>query len=88
MQAEWEGVVRMVLYPVIFEKDPLQAVDRVVDALQHKTLAKVTVDETLAALQQALQSPMPLAALLPQNHTEEMVRLYLAEVRQRLLALP
>jgi hypothetical protein len=83
-QRDWKGRIRILLYPAMFETDPVCAVDRVIESIRSGSLTVGTPAEMRNALEQALASPEPLVALLPQTHSEEAIRRYLAELLRRL----
>ena len=76
------------LYPIIFEKRPLNAVDRVLELVVNAGALGTTPQEYLIAVRQALASQERLsekyADLLVVRHSEEDIREYLAEIEHRL----
>lgn len=78
------GLIRALLYPVVWERDPCALVDRVVEITVDRRALDGTPDEYLAAVRAALASDEPLTDLLPQDHDEATVRRFLAEVADRL----
>jgi hypothetical protein len=81
---ERDGRLRVLLYAVQFEKNPLDAVDRVITYTIAKNGVSTVPDDYRRAIESALASEAPLAGLLPQPHPEPVVRAYLAEVGRRL----
>ena len=84
-EVEWEGYVRTLLYPVIFESDPSTAVERVVDMVRADT--QMIPTRFAGAVRAALASDARLADVIPETHSEEIVRKYLVLVEARLSAL-
>jgi len=82
----WRGFVRDILYPVMFAPDPMQAVDHVFRVVIDRGDPRTTPQDYLQAFRQALASGEPLSRLLPQNHSEEVIRRFLGEVEHRLAA--
>lgn len=79
-----KGLLRCLIYPVQFEENPLDGVDRVLKQIIHAKAMDASPGEYLAAIQAGLQSNERLSDLIPQEHTESSVRTYLAEMQQRL----
>jgi len=75
----FQAHLRVLIYPIQFEKDPLDGVDRVL-----KQIADRDPSEFTAAIDAGLQSDEMLSDVLPQPHPEPVIRAYLAEVRRRL----
>jgi hypothetical protein len=85
MTAEfWEGLIRAVLYGVQFEKDPIDGIDHVMHQVVLGGALGATPKQYLESIQTALASKTSLADLLPQPHSEETVRRYLAELERRI----
>jgi hypothetical protein len=79
-----KGHIRVLLYPVIFEHDPIQSVDRVLDGVVRSRALRSSPEDYLAAIDAALGSDEDLATLLPQPHADAAVRRYLEALRSRL----
>ena len=79
-----KGHIRALLYPVIFEHDPIEAVDRVLDVVVHARALRSSPEDYLAAIDAALRSDDDLATLLPQPHSDAAVRRFLEALRSRL----
>ena len=79
-----KGHVRALLYPVIFEHDPIEGIDRVLDVVVHARALRSSPEDYLAAIDAALGSDEDLATLVPQPHSDAAVRQYLEELRSRL----
>ncbi len=81
-EVEWEGYVRELLFPVVYESDPSGSVERVVDALRADP--HVVPERYIGAARAALASDAKLSSILPSNHAEDVVREYLALLVLRL----
>jgi hypothetical protein len=75
----FQPYLRVLIYPIQFEKDPLDGVDRVLTQIADRDPA-----EFAAAIDAGLQSNEMLSQVLPQPHPEPVIRAYLAEIRRRL----
>jgi len=74
------------MYPVQFDRDPCDGIDRVLDIVVDKRALGADRDEYSAAVDAALNSTDQLAGLIPQPHPEATVRAYLTALRPRLRA--
>jgi len=81
----FKGLIRALIYPVQFDQDPVDDVDRVVELIVRSRALGASADEYSAAVRAALQSDESLASLIPQGHSESVIRAYLAEVQRRLV---
>ena len=84
MSEDFRPCIRALIYPVQFERDPLDGVDRVVRAALAEGVLGAPPERCLALLRSALASDERLAQLIPQDHPEEAIRRFLAEVERRL----
>ena len=75
---------RALIYPVQFERDPVEGIDRVLDQIVRGGALGGNAAEYAAAVDAALRSDEPLALLIPQPHSESVIRTYLAELRVHL----
>jgi hypothetical protein len=82
----WDGCIRALLYPVQFEREPLDGIDRVMAQVVRKEALDLAPADYLALVRAALASETELESLLPQPHPERVVRQYLREVERRLAA--
>ena len=76
------GLLRVLIYPVQFDENPTDGVDRVLKHIIQ--VKKISPDEYLAAIQAGLQGDERLSDLIPQKHTESSTRMYLAAMQRRL----
>jgi len=83
----WAPHIRALIYPVQFETDPLQGLDRVIDLVVKKRALGASPDRYLASVRMALASSTHLSDLIPQDHSEEAIRRFLSEVKRRLAAM-
>jgi hypothetical protein len=84
----WSPLIRACLYVVMFEGDPLQSVDRVVQMIRNGSLLEKTPEEYVRAIQEALDSDAALSRLVGDAEvfleSETVWRSYLAELARRL----
>jgi hypothetical protein len=78
-----KGLLRILIYPVQFNENPTDAVDRVFK-MTFKSSKNITPGEYLAAIEAGLQSDERLSDLIPQKNSESTIRAYLAECKRRL----
>lgn len=78
-----EAYLRTLIYPAQFERDPLDAVGRVLDQIRARESAP---EEIAAIVERGLASDAALADLIPQDHPEDVIRAFLSEVARRLRA--
>lgn len=81
---EWKGLIRALIYPVQFEINPTDGVDRVLANVIDAGVLDASPNEYLEAIRMALTSDVDLSALIPQDHSETAIRAYLAEIERRL----
>jgi hypothetical protein len=79
-----KGLIRGLIYPVQFDPDPVDGVDRVLELVVYRRALDAGPDEYSAAIAAALQSDEQLAPLIPQPHSEPVIRAYLTALQQRL----
>ena len=82
----WDACIRALLYPVQFERDPIDGIDRVVEMVVRRRALGLAPADYLALVRAALASDAGLASLLPQPHSETVVRDYLRGVECQLAA--
>ncbi len=79
-----KGCICALLYPVIFEHDPIERIDRVLDVVVRARALHASPEEYRVAIDAALGSDEDLATMLPQPHSDAAVRRYLEALRSRL----
>ena len=78
------GLIVTLIYPVQFHANPVEGVDRVIATIVNATWRQEKPEDYRAAIEEALAGPYRLSELIPQDHPEEVIREYLAEVARRL----
>ena len=71
------GLIRGLIYPVQFDDDPRTGIDRVLQLVVGRRALDASPEEYLAAIREALASNDNLADLIPQDHPEEVIRVFL-----------
>jgi len=79
-----KSLIRGLVYPIQFDGNPIDGVDRVLTQVVDRKALGATPGEFLASVRAALESSEPLADLIPQHHPEPVIRAYLAEIQKRL----
>lgn len=79
-----KSLIRALIYPIQFDPDPIDGVDRVLTLVVKARALGATPAEYLTSTSAALKSPEKLSGLIPQDHSEKVIRAYLAEVQKRL----
>ncbi len=79
-------MILALLYPVQFEEDPVNGVDRALEVVVAKRALNASADEYSSAVKRALASPEDLAPIIPSPHDDATIRRYLREVHKRLTA--
>jgi hypothetical protein len=78
------GVLRMMIYPIQFDPEPVKGIDRVLKMVVFADHSKLRVPDVIAAIDAGLASDAVLSELIPQSHSERVIRGYLSAVRARL----
>lgn len=79
------AVLRMVIYPILFEQNPLDAVERVIELTKRDEISRrLTRAALLEAIEHGLASDVELAKLLSQPHSEQVIRDFLGEIARQL----
>ena len=83
------AILRMLLYPIQFDTDPMKGIDRVLASVVfaggHSWLWSTDV---IAAIDTGLASDAMLSELISQSHAETVIRGYLSALRKRLESDP
>ena len=84
--AWWSPLIRACLYVVMFERNPSQSVDRVIQMIRNGELLGGTPKEYTRAIHEALDSNAQLSRLVGEldSDSETLWRSYLAELARRL----
>lgn len=80
----WKAHVRALIYPVQFNANPLEGIDRVIEQVVLRHALGADERQYRKSIQDALQSGTQLSALLPQDHPEGVIREYLSQLAVRL----
>jgi hypothetical protein len=83
-----KSLVRVLIYPVQFDRDPKDGIERVLEQVVKTSSSGATSRDFLAAVKAALHSPDKLSDLTPQPHDEATIRAFLAEIKDRLSEPP
>ena len=78
------AVLRMLLYPIQFDSYPMRGIERVLTRDVFACHSKLRPDDVASAIDAGLASSTKLSELVPVNHSEEVIRSYLATLRTRL----
>lgn len=78
------AILRMIIYPVQFESNPMNAVDRVIALLKRSENAdRLSQAAVREAIEHGLASDAALENLIPQPHSEHVIRDFLREIARR-----
>jgi hypothetical protein len=80
----WEGHIRMLVYVVQFESEPVAAAGAAVDRVL-RDQPTITPAALRSSVRKALASKVRLSELIPQDHAEQIVRAFLAEAEKQLV---
>lgn len=75
------GILRMLIYPIQFDAKPEESIDRVLKRVVYADHLKLQTQDVIAAIDAGLASKTRLSELIPQCHTEDVIRSFLANVR-------
>jgi hypothetical protein len=78
------GILRMLIYPIQFEADPLNGLERVVAQVVFAEHLRLPLPDVIAAIDAGLASHAKLSDLIPQGHSEAVIRGFLSALRIRL----
>lgn len=79
-----KALLRALIYPVQFEADPRNAIDRVMERVVEPGCLDGTPAEYARSIRQGLATTERLAELVPQKHDEASIRGYLDELVRRI----
>jgi hypothetical protein len=74
----------MLIYPIQFEADPLNGIDRVIAQVVFAGHSRLLLPDVIAAIDAGLASDAKLSELIPQSHSEVAIRGFLSALRTRL----
>ena len=83
-----DAILRALIYPVQFEADPLNGLDRVVAQVVFAEHLRLPQPDVIAAIDAGLASHAKLSELIPQGHSEAVIRGFLSALRKRLETEP
>ena len=78
------AILRMLIYPIQFEEDPLNGIDHVVAQVVFADHLKLSLTDVIAAIDAGLASQASLSELIPQRHSEAVIRGFLSAMHMRL----
>ena len=78
------AILRMLLYPIQFDTDPMKGIDRVLARDVFLGHSKLWSTDIIAAIDAGLASDAKLSELISHSHSEKVIRGYLATLRTRL----
>jgi hypothetical protein len=81
---EWRGFIRALVYPIQFEANPIDGIDRVVEQIVDDPEHGFEREDFRDAIARALGSGAPLASLIEQKHGEAVIRGYLEALSRKL----
>jgi uncharacterized RDD family membrane protein YckC len=77
------GYLRMLIYPIQFDPNPSESVERAFKIVS-RDAAEYIPDKFIRAIDFGLESDAELSELIPQSHSEAVIREYLTLMRARL----
>ena len=83
-----KSLIRALIYPIQFDPNPVDGVERVLKLVVRAGALGATPPEYLTSTDAALKSSEKLSDLIPQDHSEEVIREYLMEIQKRLSSIP
>ena len=75
------AILNALIYPIQFDKEPVQGIDRVLKMVVFADHLKLQVPDVIAAIDAGLASDAKLSELIPQGHSEAVIRDYLTALR-------
>lgn len=85
LEQPYRGLIGALLYPVIFAPDPLDSIDWTYRVIVEARGLDASPEDYVEAIRRGLASSEKLANILPQPHSEEVVRAYLTALEQKIL---
>ena len=68
------AILRMLIYPIQFDADPLNGIDHVITQVVYAEHLKLSLPDVIAAIDAGLASHAILSELIPQRHSEPVIR--------------
>jgi hypothetical protein len=81
------AILRILIYPIQFESEPVNGIGRVV-AQVSANYSRLPLNDVVAAIDAGLASDAKLSELIPQSHSEVVIRGFLSALRMRLETEP
>ena len=78
----------MLIYPIQFEAGPLDGIDRVLAQVVFAEHLRLPLADVVAAIDEGLAGRGKLSELIPQRHSEAVIRGFLSALRVRLETEP
>jgi hypothetical protein len=78
------AILRMLIYPIQFDPDPVKGIDRVIAQVVFADHLRLSLPDVIAAIDAGLASDVKLSELIPQSHPEVVIRGFLSALRVRL----
>jgi hypothetical protein len=79
-----KALIRTLIYPVQFEQDPKNGIERVIELVIQDKMMGVSREKYIAAIKSALIGTEELSTLIPQSHSDSEIRDYLRELERTL----
>jgi hypothetical protein len=79
-----KSCIRMLIYPIQFEKEPVDGMERVFRTVLAPDSVKIPISDYVDSIKIALESSEELSTLIARNHSEAAIRRYLVKLLQRL----
>ena len=78
------GRIKALIYPIQFEKDPIDGMERVFKTVLAPNIMNVPLSDYAETIKVALESSEQLSSLIAKNHSEPTIRRYLVKLLQRI----
>jgi len=80
----YRGLLSVLIYPIQFAESPINDVERVITDIIPNNGVSTRPHDYISAVESAVERDDELSKLIPQPHSEEVIRAYLAEIHRRL----
>jgi len=84
LDVQQAAILRCLIYPVQFDSEPVKGIDRVLKVVVFADHLNLRLSDVIAAIDAGLASSAILSELIPQNHSEAVIRGFLSALRVRL----